>query len=522
VIFIVTTLNFKSIVDLPKWRPLAVPIYNYTSTGNELTMAIASDMRNNEDRYPYIFKHTGQTIGTEIYNVKSDEWLPITNISAASVISDMFLMPAQGPRGTLAAGATTTTVTLTTALPSAVGVNQIANRGDGIGFKIRIIGNAAGSSGKTEERYVIGNTSGTTPTITLNSALSFTPILGDAYEFLSGRVYSTNRTPQFQSIDILTNTRTTLAAPAVHTDCSLVGLDELFVPYDRSPGEGFFGILIATASGAASLTGQVAGGDTGVLANEYRNFQIRIVEDTAIPTAAGQRRNITSHTAGPSPVYTVAAWTVIPSATATYVIENNGDRMLFWTEASANTNTYTISTNTWSTVIFTARTAGVPAGFGQWARQSFGIVPDTAKNARHSFIYQLRGSGTNIIDVLDIAGAATGTWSMDIVYGNKSATWLPSTATSAAYDPVTNQGRYVYINKDSSQRFYRFDVQNRILEPMTFFRLAIAPQNAFGFPQKQLAHTVFVDGATKLSFLILVSSNPTFTLAMAYALPIIE
>ena len=74
-----------------------------------------------------------------------------------------------------------------------------------------------------------------------------------------------------------------------------------------------------------------------VLANEYRNFQIRIVQDTVNPTAVGQRRNITSHTAGASPVYTVPAWTVTPSANAIFVIENNGDRILYWGSASSST-----------------------------------------------------------------------------------------------------------------------------------------------------------------------------------------
>ena len=71
--------------------------------------------------------------------------------------------------------------------------------------------------------------------------------------------------------------------------------------YDTDPGKGFFDVLTATATGATSITGTVAGADAAVLLNEYRNFQIRIVEDTVTPTAVGQRRNITSHTAGASP-----------------------------------------------------------------------------------------------------------------------------------------------------------------------------------------------------------------------------
>ena len=99
------------------------------------------------------------------------------------------MMPAQGPRGVLAAGATTTSVVLSTALPAAVAPNQLANKGNSNGFKIRIIGNSAGGSGKIEERYIIGNTGGTTPTLYLDSPLSFTPAAGDAYEIRSGRLY---------------------------------------------------------------------------------------------------------------------------------------------------------------------------------------------------------------------------------------------------------------------------------------------------------------------------------------------
>ena len=60
--------------------------------------------------------------------------------------------------------------------------------------------------------------------------------------------------------------------------------------------------LAATASGASTLTGQATGGDAVVAVNEYRNFQIRIVQDLVTPAAVGQRRIIASHTVGASPV----------------------------------------------------------------------------------------------------------------------------------------------------------------------------------------------------------------------------
>ena len=113
-------------------------------------------------------------------------------------------------------------------------------------------------------------------------------------------------------------------------------MDEQYVPSDRNVGEGYVvgaatydtagdwvkKCLTATATSATSITGQTSGGDVLVKNNYFRNFQIRIVEDTAIPTAVGQRRLITANTGN---VYTVATWTVTPSATCKFVIENCTD-----------------------------------------------------------------------------------------------------------------------------------------------------------------------------------------------------
>lgn len=60
---------------------------------------------------------------------------------------------------------------------------MLANRGGSgdYGYKIRVIGKTAG---KVEERFIIGNTGGTTPTVTLDAPLSFTPTATDTYEIL--------------------------------------------------------------------------------------------------------------------------------------------------------------------------------------------------------------------------------------------------------------------------------------------------------------------------------------------------
>jgi hypothetical protein len=284
-----TTLGFKDILDTPEWYPAALAPGNIVGG-----VATASDLRNNEDRDPFIYALiSNTTLGK--YNVKNDDWITLASpgLTATGAGNAAIFVPSGGPYGTIAAGATNTTFTLTTALPAAVGVNQLANRGDGRGFKIRIIGNSAGSSGLTEEKYIIANSGGANPTIELDSALTFVPALGDTYEFLSGAVFvlcdAATGANSWKKYDIATNNYTAglsvvnlLNPIATHT--LMFAMDEQYVPSTRAPSDGFFGNLVATASAAASITGQAAGGDAAVLANEYRNFQIRIVTDVATPS----------------------------------------------------------------------------------------------------------------------------------------------------------------------------------------------------------------------------------------------
>jgi hypothetical protein len=125
---------------------------------------------------------------------------------------------------------------------------MLANRGGSgeYGYKLRIIDNAAGGSGKTVERYITGNTGGTTPTITVLSAFGFTPTTGSRYEIVAGRVMMLSAgalaATIFRSFEVATNTLASLGntnLPAtIGTDSSLMVLDEQYVPYNNSPGDG--------------------------------------------------------------------------------------------------------------------------------------------------------------------------------------------------------------------------------------------------------------------------------------------
>lgn len=503
-------LTFKNIVDLPVWRPNA-PMPAAPAAGG----CFAWDMRNSAERNAPFNYFLQNATTLYAYNPYNDDWLQLGSPALTGTYgagAAAVFHPTQGPRGTIAAGATTTTLTLSTALPAAVAINQLANCGDGTGYYIRICGNTAGGSGKTESRAIIANTAGTTPTITLDSALSFTPASGSTYEIRSGRIFmlsaGTLAAGMWKWYDIATNSfsgnlATTNLPATVGGDSSLVALSEGHIPNNQTIPNGFLGLITATAAASTTITGSSV---PSLVADEYRNFQIRIVEDTTTPTSVGQRRRITTHTSGTAPVFTVAAWAVTPSATAKFVVENDDDKILLFTNQTAVYN-YNITANTWDTSTWAA--AAAAGGAGIVATQSFGITRDMSGNARHSHIYRVRGGAGNQIDVLDISGAATGAWSADIAYGNKATTF--STGTAGAYEPIANGGRYLYLNQNGTQRFLRFDVRNRVLEPWTYLRYPGSTVTVGG----KLAFAYNFDSGAPLPFLHTLSHSlaPMFSVA---------
>jgi hypothetical protein len=459
-------------------------------------MSLASDLRNDSSRNPFVYGIYSNT-NLVRYNIVSKAWqlasaTPLTAGTFGAGATAAFA-PSFGAVGTIAASATTTRVTLSTALPTAVGLNMLANRGGSgeLGFKLRIIDTTAG---KIEERFIVGNTAGTTPVITLETAFTFTPATGARYELLCGRLFmlggGTLGAGAYRSFEPASNTlanRSITNLPTtLTTDSAMLVMDELYVPYNHKPGEGMVKgatsydtdlvALLATASGASTITGQATLGDAVVAANEYRNFQIRIVGDPTTPGAVGQRRIIASHTAGPSAVYTLGtAWTTQPSSSARFVIEQPNLILLRttanttvytynYTDATVNNGTNSIAADAWSTTYFGTAPAANAAGC-LWV-PSFGIQPDVARNARHSFNYFFRGGNVVTLDVLDIAGSITGTWTGAITYdGNVNAF---NTGTTGCYSPFGQEGRFSYINvyvTGQINQIYRFDAKNRVFSP---------------------------------------------------------
>jgi hypothetical protein len=532
--------TFKKVIDNQIWRQVA-PAPNAHATSS----ALCSDLRSDLSRNPFVYQLVSNTVLNR-YNITTKAWNFVISPALAGTFgagATSEFVPSFGLVGTIAAGATTTSVVLSTALPTAVGLNMLANRGGSgdYGFKLRIIDNGASGSGKTAERYIIGNTAGTTPTITVLSAFGFTPATGSRYEIVAGRVFmlgaGTTASNIWRSFEVASNTLssglTTTNLPAtIGTDSSIIVLDEQYTPFDCAPGDGMIkgaynydtGVvprfaLTATAMAAGTLTGQATLGDAGVLANEYRNFQLRVVEDTVNTTSVGQRRIIASHTAGASPVYTLGSnWSVTPSANAKYVIElpnllllrSTGNTTVYtynYTDANINNGTTTVNTGAWSTTYFGVGSGNNGAGC-MWA-PSWGIRPEAPKNSRHSFCYFFRGASATV-DVLDIAGGASGTWTGAVVYDGSPGTF-PTTGSCGTYAPFENEGRMFYCNlyvASAINQIYRFDVQNRVLSPYTPTDFLQAGTAALG---KRMASYVAIDGNDTYDVILLQSHLSTIT-----------
>ncbi len=525
--------NFKKVIDRQMWV-MTAPSPNTHGAG----LSLCSDLRSDISRNPFVYQLASATVLNR-YNIVTKAWNFIVSPALGGTFgagSTMVFAPSRALIGTITTGASTTVIPTSTTI-TAVGVNMLGNRGGSgeYGFKIRIIGLTAG---KTEERFIVANSGGTTPTFVLDNPLTFTPSNGDQYEILGGRVYMLNAgtiaATSFRSFETATNLIAnggTTNLPTIGTDSTMIALDEQYTPFDCEPGEGFIKgtykydenlvarySLTATAAAAGTLTGQATGGDASVLANEYRNFQIRIVEDTTNPTAVGQRRIIASHTAGASPVYTLGSnWSVTPSSTAKYVIEypniivlrtsaNTTTYVYNYNNATINNGTTSITADTWSTTYIGVGPANL--GVGALLIPSFGIRPDSQKNARHSHIFFIRGGGASTIDLLDISAAASGTWTSGIVYDG-AVTF--TTGNCGSYSPIENEGRFFYINNYVASvinQIFRFDVQNRVLSPYTPTDWIQSGTAATG---NRFATFAAFDGASKYDMLFLQSHTTTIT-----------
>lgn len=485
--------NFKKVIDRMLWVSVPNAPANH-GTGASMT----SDLRSDVSRNPYVY-YCPSTNSTWRFNIVTKAWDQVDNMTVGGSItfgSAMIFAPSGSTSGFVVSAANPSTLTL---LATQIhGLNTLANRGGSgeYGFKLRIIGK---TSGKTEERFIAANenvVSGSNFVVVLEQPLTFTPSINDEYELLAGRYFKLNAgtfsNSNFRGFNVENGASTTYgsgsAPSSVGITTSHVVLDEQYTPYDCHPGEGMIkggylydsGLvdryaLVATGAGSTTLTGQAVSGDSHVVTNEYRNFQIRIVEDTTTPAAVGQRRIIADNTAGPSPLYTLgSSWTTTPSANAKYVIElpnlillrtNNATPFYAfnYTPRAYTNSAFSIAANSWSQSFASFASTH---SYGAMAAPCWGIRPDTSKISRHSYVYFFRANSSSLLDRFDLAGANNGAWTGAVTYDFGSEGM--NQGTCGVYDSISNEGRMFYINRFVSgnlSQIKRFDVQNLTVAP---------------------------------------------------------
>ena len=223
---------------------------------------------------------------------------------------------------------------------------------------------------------------------------------------------------------------------------------------------GSFSAGIASAGAATTITNGTSGAATWAT-NMWATYQARIVSGTG----AGQVRTIASNTGS---VLTVSAsWTVNPDSTSYFVIEGNDDSLYFLGGVAVTLFKYSISGNSWSTLSPGVARGGV-AGDGTsggiinqckdpaWYAQT-GPANATTPRQNGRYIYSFRGGVTATLDIYDIAG---NTWINALAYGGVSNETF---TRGSSYD---NLEGFIYLSKESTGRFFRFDVAKNELIPI--------------------------------------------------------
>lgn len=300
--------------------------------------------------------------------------------------------------------------------------------------------------GAGDVRTIAYNTVGANGTITVTEPFSASPTAATSYRLLTPRWYLLNAgslaAGSFKFYDFALNTWTTLSIaglPATWgTDGKLVA-----TPSYGDSGEALIFAAGTASAGAANTLTNAAKNWT---ANQWSNFQIRIISGTG----AGQVRTIASNTA--TVITLVANWTVAPDATSAYVIEGNDDFIYLMGNGAVTLYRYSISGNAWTTLTPTAARSAAPgAGMsGHWVHsvkederwQNEGAII----NGRR--IYSFRGGVSAVLDYYDIA---SNIWVSGVPYA-------PATETLTTGTKYVYADDYLYIQKDATGRWFRYSL----------------------------------------------------------------
>jgi len=472
-----TTINLRKILDRKQWE-FCTPAPSPTAAGTFVTSS-----RHYRQLQFFLVNATSACV----YLPEEDAWQELPS-------------PALG--GTFAAGAcgactsTGATGTATSGTSTTVSTNLDLRR-DLRGFKIRITSGACAG----DERTILSNTIGANATITVNNAFSSTINNTSVYQLLYTRwwvfnAHTTNPVAnQFKYYDYALNTWTSLAnLPAVGgawgTDGRLIATPSLVDNVDI-----FYSSGTTTSATSNTLTMSAKNWATNQWANAY---QLRITSGTG----AGQIKPIASNT---SATLTLAsAFSPSIDSTSVFAIEGNDNYLYLIGNNAVTMYRYDIAAGTWTTLSPGVARAAAPgvgmSGHWVWGCNDTGWASENSiLNGRR--IYSFRGAGGGVIDYYDIP---SNTWTNAIPYSPSATTFAVGTKYSII------DGRYIWIEKESTNRIYRFDPVKYEIDPGSQF---LYPQGA-AVAGDTCFDVTYTDGATKITWLYLLLNSSQVLLRM--------
>jgi hypothetical protein len=358
------------------------------------------------------------------------------------------------------------------------------------GYSVQILSGPNAGLIKT----IASNTIGANAVITFTAA-EVTPFSASTVYRLLTPVFfvisaGTLAAASFRRYDFATNTWNNLSItglPATWgTDGRMVGtpswVDTYFVSFSTGP---------VTAATGITLT---SGAKTWAV-NQWANSQVRIVSGLG----AGQIRPITSNTAT---ALTVPAWTTNPDATSTFSIEGNDDFLYLLGNNAVTMYRYQISTNTWSTLAPGVARAAAPGlgASGHWIWSQ----PETDWNNESAilngrYIYSFQG-GAVVAGPLHRYDIAANAWS--------TVTYAPATETFTTGTKWAYSGGNLYIQKDATGRWFRF---NPATSELDGWATMLYPNGAAVLGDTSF-DVVYIDGATKIYYIYVILNTSTVML----------
>ena len=468
-----TTQGNRKILDLKRWE-WATPVPATTAAG-----AFVASSRHYRQKQLYVSSGTV----AHLYNPSEDGWVQVPSPG----LTGTFGAGAAGVAGSFSTGTTVaaSSLTATAGTTTTITTNQTLAR-DLRGYSVYFVGGTNAGKLKT----IASNTIGASAVITFTDAEVTAFDATSQYRLKTPVWYvvsaGTLAAGSFRKYDFATNTWTSLTitglAATLGTDGTLVS-----TPAWIDSGFNSFATGTATAGGASTLTNSAKTWAT----NQWTNSQIRISAGTGL----GQIRTIASNTAT---VITVSsAWTTAPDATSVYSIEGSDDFVYYLGNNAVTLYRYSISGNAWSTLSpgvarGAAPTAGMSAHWVWEASEADWTNESAILNGR--YIYSFRGGAGALLDRYDIAANS---WS--------AVTYSPLTETLTTGTKYTYKGDYLYIQKDATGRWFRYDFPRASMDGwntmLTTQGSAIVGDTSFD--------VTYTDGATKITYVHMLLNTST-------------